>query len=268
MTASPERQTRDYSQPLAGHLTVAQVAEMIDHSLLRPELTLADVTEGCAIAAAHKVMSVCCKPADVTHAGRVLAGTSVKVGTVVGFPHGSNSTATKVFEARRALDEGARELDMVINIGRLRGGDHSYVESDIRAVVEVAATTGALVKVIFENAYLTDDEKVASCHLTEEAGADFVKTSTGFAATGATMDDLRLMRRSVGPRVQVKAAGGVRTLDTLLAMVAIGVSRFGATATVSMLADATARAAAGELSVPSTTEPASTPRASPASSQY
>jgi len=255
MTTFPEREVHDYSRPLVGHLTVAQVAAMIDHSLLRPELTLADVTEGCAIAADHQVMSVCCKPADVTHAGRVLAGTAVKVGTVVGFPHGSNTTPTKVVEARRALDEGARELDMVINIGRLRGGDHLYVGSDIRAVVEVAATTGALVKVIFENAYLTDDEKVTACHLTEEAGADFVKTSTGFAATGATMDDLRLMRRSVGPGVQVKAAGGVRTLDTLLAMVAIGVTRFGATATVAMLADATARAATGELSVPSTTQP-------------
>ena len=130
----------------------------------------------------------------------MLAGTDVLVGTVVGFPHGSSTTETKVFEARDALDNGARELDMVINIGRLRGGDHAYVGADIRAIVEVAATAGALVKVIFENAYLTDDEKVVACHLTEDAGADFVKTSTGFAASGATMEDLILMRRSVGPR--------------------------------------------------------------------
>jgi deoxyribose-phosphate aldolase len=224
---------------------------MIDHSLLRPELTLDDVTVGCEIAATHEVASVCCKPADVAHASRALAGTRVLVGTVVGFPHGSSPTATKVFEARDALDNGARELDMVINIGRLRGGDHAYAEADIRAIVEVAATAGALVKVIFENAYLTDDEKVVACHLTEDAGADFVKTSTGFAASGATMEDLALMRRSVGPAMQVKAAGGVRTLDTLLAMVAIGVSRFGATVTVAMLADATERAARGELRVPS-----------------
>jgi deoxyribose-phosphate aldolase len=241
----------DYSTPPVGELTVGQVAAMIDHSLLRPELTLDDVTLGCEIAATHEVASVCCKPADVVHSGRVLAGTSVKVGTVVGFPHGSSTTATKVFEARHALQDGAGELDMVINIGRLRGGDHVYVASDIRAIVEVAATAGALVKVIFENAYLTDDDKVVACHLTEDAGADFVKTSTGFAASGATMEDLALMRRSVGPAMQVKAAGGVRTLDTLLAMVAIGVSRFGATATVTMLADAKERAARGDLRVPS-----------------
>jgi deoxyribose-phosphate aldolase len=241
----------DYSKPPKGELTVAQVAAMIDHSLLRPELTLDDVTLGCEIAATHEVASVCCKPADVVHASRVLAGTSVKVGTVVGFPHGSSTTETKVFEARRALHDGARELDMVINIGRLRGGEHAYVAADIRAVVEVAATGDALVKVIFENAYLTDDEKVVACRLTEGAGADFVKTSTGFAATGATMEDLALMRRSVGSAMQVKAAGGVRTLDTMLAMVAIGVSRFGATATVTMLADAKEREARDELRVPS-----------------
>jgi deoxyribose-phosphate aldolase len=240
----------DYSKPPRGELTVAQVAAMIDHSLLRPELSLDDVTLGCEIAAVHEVKSVCCKPADVVHAGRALAGTSVLVGTVVGFPHGSSTTDTKIFEAREALENGARELDMVINIGRLRGGDHKYVEADIRAVVEVAATTNALVKVIFENAYLTDDEKVTASHLTEDAGADFVKTSTGFAASGATIEDLLLMRRSVGPAMQVKAAGGVRTLDTMLAMVAIGVSRFGATATVAMLADAKERAALGELRVP------------------
>ncbi len=250
MDAVPAEEALDYSMPPRGQLTVAQVAAMIDHSLLRPELTLDDVAAGCEIAATHDVASVCCKPSDVVHAGRFLAGTRVRVGTVVGFPHGSSATATKVFEARRALDEGARELDMVINIGRLRGGQREEVADDIRAIVDVAATLGALVKVIFENAYLTDDEIVLACRLTEEAGADFVKTSTGFAATGATMDDLRLMRRSVGPRVQVKAAGGVRTLDTMLAMVAIGVSRFGATATVAMLTDAKARAAIGELVVP------------------
>jgi deoxyribose-phosphate aldolase len=189
-------QPPDYSKPPRGELTVAQVAAMIDHSLLRPELTLDDVTLGCEIAAAHEVASVCCKPADVVHASRALAGTPVLVGTVVGFPHGSSTTETKVFEARGALNDGARELDMVINIGRLRGGEHAYVAADIRAVVEVAGTTGALVKVIFENAYLTDDEKVRACHLTEEAGADLIKTSTGFAASGATMEDLALMRRS------------------------------------------------------------------------
>ena len=240
----------DYSKPPRGELAVAQIAAMIDHSLLRPELTLDDITVGCEIAAEHEVKSVCCKPADVVHASKVLAGSSVLVGTVVGFPHGSSTTETKVLEAREALQNGARELDMVLNIGRLRGGDETYVAADIRAIVEVAAAENALVKVIFENAYLTDDEKVVACRLTEDAGADFVKTSTGFAASGATMEDLILMRRSVGPAMQVKAAGGVRTLDTLLAMVAIGVSRFGATATVAMLADAKERAAINELRVP------------------
>ena len=227
---------------------------MIDHSLLRPELTLDDVTHGCEIAAGHAVASVCCKPADVTHAADVLAGSSVKVGTVVGFPHGSSTTEAKVFETRRALDDGAGEIDMVLNIGRLRGGQHDEVERDIRAVVEVSHAAGALVKVIFENAYLDDEQIVIACRLTEAAGADFVKTSTGFAASGATLHDLLLMRRSAGPSVQVKAAGGVRTLDTLLAMVAIGVTRFGATATVAILADAAQRASQGRLLVPSASD--------------
>lgn len=244
-------ETRE-SDPADGarHLTVGQLAAMIDHSLLKPELTLADVAQGCEIAAMHKVASVCCKPADVPSAVRALTGSSVKVGTVIGFPHGASATAVKAFEARCALDDGARELDMVLNIGRLRGGDFGYVADDIRAVVETAAPVGALVKVIFENAYLTDDEKIAACRASEEAGADFVKTSTGFAPSGATLHDIRLMRRHVSAAVQVKAAGGVRTLDSLLALVAEGVSRVGATATVAMLADATARAAAGDLVVP------------------
>ncbi|MGH8890092.1 MAG: deoxyribose-phosphate aldolase [Acidothermaceae bacterium] len=231
-------------------LTAAEVAAMIDHSLLRPELTLDDVTFGCQLAATHEVATVCCKPADVAHAVNELADSPVKVGAVVGFPHGSSTTETKVFEARQALDDGARELDMVINIGRLRGGEHAVVAADIQAVVDAATPSSALVKVIFENAYLTDDEKVVACRLSEDSGVDFVKTSTGFAASGATMHDLLLMRRTVSPRVQVKAAGGVRTLDTLLSMVAIGVTRFGATATASMLADARGRAAVGELFVP------------------
>jgi deoxyribose-phosphate aldolase len=231
-------------------MEASQIAKMIDHSLLRPELTFSEVLEGCEIAAVHDVASVCCKPADVVHAVRALARSSVKVGTVVGFPHGSSATETKVFEARRALDDGAREIDMVLNIGRLRGGQHAEVGHDIAAVVDVAASVGALVKVILETSYLSDDQKIAACALSERAGADFVKTSTGFAAGGATMHDLMLMRRSVGPAVRIKAAGGVRTLDTLLRMVAIGVTRFGATATVSILADAVERQAAGRLFVP------------------
>jgi deoxyribose-phosphate aldolase len=170
----------------------------------------------------------------------------VAVGTVIGFPHGSHTTATKVFEAREAMADGATELDMVINIGWLRSGEKALVEADIRAVVE-AATGHALVKVILENAYLSKEQIVTGCRLTEAAGADYVKTSTGFAATGATIEDLILMRSSVSERVKVKAAGGVRTLDQLLEVMSVGASRSGATRTAEMLDDYRDRRAALHL---------------------
>ena len=163
--------------------------------------------------------------------------------TVVGFPHGSSATETKVYESERALADGARELDMVLNIGRLRSGRADEVRDDIAAVVSVASKHRAIVKVILENAYLGDAEKQLGSRLAEEAGAAFVKTSTGFAPSGATIDDLKLMRRSVGPHVQVKAAGGVRTLDALLEVMAVGVTRVGATATETILEDFKARKA-------------------------
>jgi deoxyribose-phosphate aldolase len=179
----------------------------------------------------------------VRRARAILEGTDVKVGTVIGFPHGSSTTATKVFEAQRALDDGAVELDMVIDIGALRSGRDDDVRADIAAVVEVGHEAGAIVKVILENAYLTDDEKVRGSRLTEAAGADFVKTSTGFAPGGATHEDLALMRRTVSPRVQVKAAGGVRTLDALIDVMNLGVTRVGATATKTIIDDFRARKA-------------------------
>ena len=225
--------------------TYHDVAKTIDHSLLRPELDDAFIDDGIRLAARYDVASVCCKPVDVGRAAAILAGTDVKVGTVIGFPHGSSVTATKVFEARKALEDGAVELDMVIDIGALRSGRDADVQADIAAIVDVAHGAGAIVKVIFENAYLNDDEKVRACHLSEAAGADFVKTSTGFAPSGATHEDLALMRRSVSPRVQVKAAGGVRTLDALLAVMDLGVTRCGATATATILDDFRARAAGG-----------------------
>jgi deoxyribose-phosphate aldolase len=224
-------------------VTYERVAKTIDHSLLRPELTLDDVRGGCALAARYDVASVCVRPADVALAAEALSGTRVAVGTVIGFPHGSHLTATKVFEAERALADGATELDMVINIGWLRSGRDPDVEADIRAVVESAAGR-AIVKVILENAYLTKDEIVRGCRLTERGGADYVKTSTGFAPGGATLEDLRLMRATVSPRVRVKAAGGVRTLDALLEVMAAGADRCGATRTAEMLDDYRARAAA------------------------
>ena len=215
--------------------TVADVAKMIDHSLLQPQLTVADIKAGCALAARYHVASVCVRLSDVPLAVALLEGTDVLVGTVAGFPHGSSATPIKVAETRMAIEQGAAEIDMVLNIGRLRSAELTFVEDDIRAVVTAAA--GAPVKVILENAYLTDEEKVAGCQAAERAGAHFVKTSTGFAGGGATMHDLRLMRASVSDAVQIKAAGGVRTLDVLLAMAGIGVTRFGATATAQILDD-------------------------------
>jgi deoxyribose-phosphate aldolase len=217
-------------------ITYQQLAKTIDHSLLRPELTEADVIAGCELAHHYHVASVCVKPCHVRLACTQLAGSDVKVGTVVGFPHGGHTTFVKVAEARDAIANGAEELDMVLNIGELRSGNYDLVRDDIHAVVE-AAGGYALVKVIFENAYLTDEEKKIACQLTEAAGADFVKTSTGFAPGGATLEDVRLMRASVGAHIQVKAAGGVRTLDAALAMIDAGVTRMGATATATILDD-------------------------------
>ncbi|MEA2619546.1 MAG: deoxyribose-phosphate aldolase [Chloroflexota bacterium] len=224
-------------------LTERDIAKTIDHSLLRPELDDAFVEDGCRLAARYDVASVCVRPADVLRARAILDGTDVAVGTTIGFPHGNHRTETKVFEAVRALGDGATELDMVLQIGALKSGRDADVQADIAAVVGVAHAAGAIVKVIFENAYLTDDEKIRACHLTEAAGADFVKTSTGFAPSGATHDDLRLMRANTSPHIGVKAAGGVRTLDALLDVMALGVTRVGATATAVIIDDFRARKA-------------------------
>jgi deoxyribose-phosphate aldolase len=244
-------------------LTERDIAKTIDHSLLRPELDDAFVADGCRLAAKYDVASVCVRPADVRRARAILEGTDVAVGTTVGFPHGNHLTEVKVFEAQRALADGATELDMVIQIGALKSGRDADVEADIRAVVELAHAAGAIVKVIFENAYLTDDEKVRACRLTEAAGGDFVKTSTGFAATGATHDDLRLMRANTSPHVRVKAAGGVRTLDALLDVMELGVTRCGATATETIILDFRARKA-GAAPAMAGSEPKAAAGAAPA----
>lgn len=215
--------------------TCKDIAKMIDHSLLRPELTEADVRTGCEVAKKYDVASVCCAPSEVSLVKELLDGSDVKTSTVIGFPHGYNKAETKVFEAEQAIKDGAVELDMVLNIGRLLSGDYDYVKKDIRGVVEVAHRHDAVVKVIFENYYLTDEQKRKACELAEEAGADFVKTSTGFAAGGATPEDLRLMRECVSEKVQVKAAGGVRDLEAALMVRKIGCTRFGATATVAIM---------------------------------
>jgi deoxyribose-phosphate aldolase len=216
-------------------ITYEQLAKVIDHSLLRPELTEADVIAGCELAARYQTATVCVKPCHVKLAKEALKNSSVKVTTTIGFPHGAHLTAIKVAEAQQAMDDGAVELDMVLNIGQLRSGKTDYVRDDIRAVCNAAHARGAKVKVILENAYLTDEQKVLACELSEEAGADWVKTSTGFAPSGATLEDLLLMRRSVSDRVQVKAAGGVRTLSALLDVIDAGANRCGATATAAIL---------------------------------
>ena len=218
-------------------ITEEKVAKTIDHSLLRPELTVDEVLAGCALAAAYRVASVCCRPLDVGRCRDALAGSGVLVGTVVGFPHGASTTAVKAFEAERALDDGAVELDMVLPIGWLRSGEDAYVHDDVAAVVAVARPRGAVVKVILENAYLSDEQKVRGCRLSEKAGADYVKTSTGYAPSGSTMDDLRLMRASVSDRVKIKAAGGIRTLDLLVEGLNAGMDRCGATATAAIIDD-------------------------------
>ncbi len=218
-------------------ITYEQLAKVIDHSLLRPELTDADVISGCELAARYHTATVCVKPCHVRLAKEMLKDSDVKVSSVIGFPHGSNLTAIKVAEAQLAMDEGALELDMVLNIGWLRGGKADAVREDIQAVVEAAHARNVKVKVIFENAYLNEAQKILACQLSEAAGADWVKTSTGFAPSGATLEDLRLMRANVSEKVQVKAAGGVRTLDALLAVIDTGATRCGATATATILDD-------------------------------
>ncbi|MEY4291219.1 MAG: hypothetical protein RL130_1161 [Actinomycetota bacterium] len=213
--------------------TLRQVAKTIDHALLRPDMSREEVRQGCEVALKYDVASVCCKPADVAFCAAILQGSDVHVGTVVGFPHGNSTTATKVFETKQVVADGATEIDVVINIGWLKSAMFDEVQAEIAAVV--AAAEGNQVKVILENAYLTKDEIVKGCQLAEAAGADYVKTSTGFAPTGAILEDVKLMRASVSPKVEVKSAGGVKTLDALLEFMEAGVKRSGASATAAML---------------------------------
>ena len=221
--------------------TPAELAKMFDHSLLQPVLTDAELTRGCQLAAEYNVASVCIKPYAVSLAAKLLAGTGVLTSTVVGFPHGGHLTKVKVYEAQAAMDDGAVELDMVVNIGKVLSGDWGYVADDIRAVVEAAHRRGAKVKVIFENCFLKDEHKRALCKICGEVGADWVKTSTGYGESGATLEDLKLMRECSPPHVQVKAAGGVRSFETLMAVRSVGVTRVGATATKAILDDAKAK---------------------------
>jgi deoxyribose-phosphate aldolase len=243
--------------------TYEELAKMIDHSLLHPTMTDRDLDEGCKIAAKYGVASVCIKPYAVKRAAELLRGTGVLVGAVIGFPHGNSATESKRYETQLACADGAAEIDMVINIGKAMGGDFDYVERDIRAVCDEAHRHGAKVKVIFENDYLanggaglgSDDFKRKLCQISERAGADWVKTSSGYGFVkqpdgsynykGATEHDLTLMRASVSAKVQVKAAGGVRDLDGLIRVRDLGATRCGATATAAMMDEYRRRESAG-----------------------
>lgn len=225
--------------------TYTQIAKMIDHSLLQQQLTDAELDQGCLLARELDVASVCIKPYAVARAKELLAGSTVAVGTTIGFPHGGHVTSIKVAESIQAMKDGAVELDMVVNIGKVLGKDWAYVKADIRAVVEAAHAQKALVKVIFENCFLQDEHKQKLCEICGEVGADFVKTSTGYGSTGATDDDLKLMRKFSPPSVQVKAAGGVRNFERLLIVRSIGVTRVGATASKPILDECKAYLAKG-----------------------
>lgn len=250
-----------------------EIAKMIDHSLLHPTMTDQDLDEGCRLAAQYGVASVCIKPYAVKRAAELLKGSGVAVGAVIGFPHGNSCTESKRYEAELACRDGAAEIDMVVNLGKALGGDWAFVEQDVKAVCDEAHGHGAKVKVIFENDYLTqggaglssDDFKKRLCQLCERAGADWVKTSSGYGFVkqadgsynykGATEHDLALMRANTSAKVQVKAAGGVRDLDGLIKVRDLGGSRCGATATAAMLDEYRRRDAAEKTGSPG--EPAS-----------
>ena len=215
--------------------TYEQIAKMIDHSLLNPTLTVAELERGLQVALDYDVASVCIMPYYLKRCAEVLAGSTVRASTTIGFPHGGHTTAVKVAEAERALADGGEELDMVVNISRVLSGDWDAVREDIRAVIDITHAAGQKVKVIFENCYLDDAQKIKLCKVCGELGADWVKTSTGYGTGGATDADLKLMRAHSPPSVQVKAAGGVRTLDRLLEVRALGATRVGASRTMTIL---------------------------------
>ncbi len=211
------------------------IAKMIDHSLLNPVLTTDELEKGLLVALEYNVASVCILPYYLGRCAEALSGSTVQASTTISFPHGGHTTAVKVAEAERALADGGQELDMVVNISKVLSGDWDYVRADIGAVIEVAHAAGQKVKVIFENCYLADEHKIRLCEICGELRADWVKTSTGYGTGGATMEDLTLMREHSPEHVQVKAAGGVRDMDKLLAVRALGVTRVGASRTAEML---------------------------------
>lgn len=232
-------------------ITVKEIAATIDHSLLRPDITVEELKKGCEIAKEYNCISVCVRPSDLPIVCEELKGTDVLPTTVIGFPHGTATTESKVFETKDAVKKGAVEVDMVMNIGRFLSSEYDYVENDIKAVVDAAHAMGAKVKVIFENHYLTSEQIKKACEISEKAGVDFVKTSTGYAATGSKIEDLVIMRGSVSDLIEVKSAGGVRDLDQTLAVLSTGAVRIGTRGTVKILDEAIAREKEGQLIVKS-----------------
>ena len=221
--------------------TYSDIAKMIDHSLLNPSLTWSELEAGVALAREYDVASVCIMPYALRRCADLLAGSTVAPSTTIGFPHGGHATDTKRAEAVQAVEDGGQELDMVINISKALSGDWTYVRNDIEAVLDVTHGAKRKLKVIFENCYLEDDQKIRLCAICGDLGVDWVKTSTGYGAGGANLDDLRLMREHTPPHVQVKAAGGIRTLDGVLEVRALGVTRVGASRTRDILDELRAR---------------------------
>jgi deoxyribose-phosphate aldolase len=233
--------------------TYEEIAKMIDHSLLNPSLTTQELEDGCTLAVRYNVASVCIMPYSLARCAELLAGTTVNPSTTIGFPHGGHTTAVKLAEARQALTDGGKELDVVINISKARSGDWQYVRDELKTLTQNIHAQAAKIKVIFENAYLDDAAKIRLCEICGEIDVDWVKTSTGYAGSGATLPDLQLMRKHSPARVQVKAAGGIRDLDTLLGVRAIGVTRVGATRTEAMLEDCRKRLGLKPISQAATT---------------
>ena len=230
-------------------LTLKDISKMLDHSTLQPYLTEDDIRKGCDVALHYDCATVCARPGDMRIVVPALRGSDVLPCTVIGFPHGAHRTDVKVFEAERALDDGCKELDMVLNIGEMLSGNECYVQDEIARLARVCHDRDAILKVILETCFLSDAQKAAACRLSELAGADFVKTSTGYGSAGANVADVRLMRRSVSSAVRVKASGGIRSLDAVLAYRAAGASRCGVSATVAIMQEAEKRAQAGTLTM-------------------
>jgi len=228
-------------------LTPHDIAKMLDHSTLQPYLTQEDVRKGCLLALKYDTASVCARPGDMKLVSEMLKGSDVHVCTVIGFPHGNHLPKIKLAEAEAALDDGCVELDMVINVGRLIAGEDEYVQNEIKAICDLTHKRNAKVKVIIETCYLTDEQKARVCKLAAAVGADWVKTSTGYGSAGCKVEDVRLMRSSVPPACQVKGSGGIRDLDTVLAVRAAGATRCGVSATEKIMAEAEKRYAEGTL---------------------